>query len=179
MPHIHRESHRSDRIGWLRAAVLGANDGTISVASLVVGVAGSSAPQSSVLLTGVTDYGITLEAILSGKERVPPQGVRMDVTFVGRLAGRVRGIDYLRMRADGRIDLHILAVVETENGCRIALSADGVGVPRVAEPIADLLFNVSLTTAAESYAWVNTRQVWGVGTVNFAVGKIHVDGYMQ
>ena len=53
MPHIHRESHRSDRIGWLRAAVLGANDGTISVASLVVGVAASGAPRSSVLLTGV------------------------------------------------------------------------------------------------------------------------------
>lgn len=53
MPHIHRESHRSARIGWLRAAVLGANDGTISVASLVVGVAAAGAPQSSVLLTGV------------------------------------------------------------------------------------------------------------------------------
>lgn len=50
---IHRESHRSDRIGWLRAAVLGANDGTISVASLVVGVAASGASQSIVLLTGV------------------------------------------------------------------------------------------------------------------------------
>lgn len=53
MPHIHRESHRSDRIGWVRAVVLGANDGTISVASLVIGVAASGAPQSSVLLTGV------------------------------------------------------------------------------------------------------------------------------
>jgi VIT1/CCC1 family predicted Fe2+/Mn2+ transporter len=53
MPHTHRESHRSARIGWLRAAVLGANDGTISVASLVVGVAAAGAPQSSVLLTGV------------------------------------------------------------------------------------------------------------------------------
>ncbi|MCI0749841.1 MAG: VIT1/CCC1 transporter family protein [Nevskiales bacterium] len=50
---IHREFHRSDRIGWLRAVVLGANDGTISVASLVVGVAASGAPQDSVLLTGV------------------------------------------------------------------------------------------------------------------------------
>ena len=37
--YIHREFHRADRIGWLRAAVLGANDGTISVASLVVKVA--------------------------------------------------------------------------------------------------------------------------------------------
>lgn len=53
MPHMHRESHRADRIGWLRAAVLGANDGTISVASLVVGVAAAGATHSSILLTGV------------------------------------------------------------------------------------------------------------------------------
>lgn len=51
--HINRESHRSSRIGWLRAAVLGANDGTISVASLVVGVAAAGASQGSILLTGV------------------------------------------------------------------------------------------------------------------------------
>jgi VIT1/CCC1 family predicted Fe2+/Mn2+ transporter len=51
--HFDKESHRAGRIGWLRAAVLGANDGTISVASLVVGVAAASAPQGSILLTGV------------------------------------------------------------------------------------------------------------------------------
>lgn len=51
--HLHWEFHRADRIGWLRAAVLGANDGTISVASLVVGVAAAGAPQSSVLLTAI------------------------------------------------------------------------------------------------------------------------------
>ena len=134
-------------------------------------------------VTGVTDYGIMLQSILSGQSRIPPQGARIDVAFegraIGRLAGRVQGIDYLRIRADGRIDLDIRAVVETENGCRIALSADGVAVPRVAEPIADLLENVSLSTAAEEYVWVNTRQVWGVGTVNFAIGKIHIDAYMQ
>ena len=53
MPHVHKELHRSERIGWLRAAVLGANDGTISVSSLVVGVAASGVSQGSVLLTGV------------------------------------------------------------------------------------------------------------------------------
>ena len=134
-------------------------------------------------VTGVTDYGVTLEAILSGQARVPPQGARIDVAFegraTGRLTGRVRGIDYLRIRTDGRIDLDIRAIVETEDGHRIALSADGVGVPRAAEPIADLRENVSLTTAANDYAWVNRRQVWGVGTVNFALGKIHIDAYMQ
>jgi vacuolar iron transporter family protein len=49
----HREWHRSDRIGWLRAAVLGANDGIVSTASLVVGVAAANATPGNVLLTGV------------------------------------------------------------------------------------------------------------------------------
>ncbi|WP_428385928.1 VIT1/CCC1 transporter family protein [Nevskia ramosa] len=53
MSRSHSELHRSDRISWLRAAVLGANDGTISVASLVVGVAASGTSQHSLLLTSV------------------------------------------------------------------------------------------------------------------------------
>jgi len=134
-------------------------------------------------VTGVTDYGVSLDAILSGKERVPPQGLRIDIAFAGRasgrLAGRVRGVDYARMRADGRVDLDIRAIIETADGRRIALSADGVAVLRAAEPIADLSENVRLGTAAEDYAWVNTRQIWATGTVNFATGKIHIDAYMQ
>ena len=53
MPRIHSEFHKSDRIGWLRASVLGANDGIISVTSLVVGVAASGATEASVLLAGL------------------------------------------------------------------------------------------------------------------------------
>ncbi|MFA6311641.1 MAG: VIT family protein [Sterolibacterium sp.] len=49
----HTEHHRTDRIGWLRAAVLGANDGIVSTASLVVGVAAAGASQATILLTGV------------------------------------------------------------------------------------------------------------------------------
>ena len=49
----HREAHRSDRAGWLRASVLGANDGIVSVAGLVVGVAASGASHTTVLMTGV------------------------------------------------------------------------------------------------------------------------------
>ena len=49
----HRERHRHDRVGWLRAAVLGANDGIVSTASLVVGVAAAGATPANVLLTGV------------------------------------------------------------------------------------------------------------------------------
>lgn len=50
----HAEHHRSDRIGWLRAAVLGANDGIVSTASLVLGVAAAGADHRTVLLTSVS-----------------------------------------------------------------------------------------------------------------------------
>ena len=49
----HREFHRSERIGWLRAAVLGANDGIVSTASLILGVAGAGATGSGVLIAGI------------------------------------------------------------------------------------------------------------------------------
>ena len=49
----HLEKHRTQHIGWLRAAVLGANDGIVSTASLLVGVAAASASQTTLLMTGV------------------------------------------------------------------------------------------------------------------------------
>jgi vacuolar iron transporter family protein len=52
MSRRHTEQHRSDRIGWLRAAVLGANDGIVSTASLIVGVAAAGAVHQSILVTG-------------------------------------------------------------------------------------------------------------------------------
>lgn len=49
----HKEKHRTDRIGWLRAAVLGANDGIVSTASLVIGVAAAQAEHSAIMIAGV------------------------------------------------------------------------------------------------------------------------------
>lgn len=53
MSRLHTENHLVSRIGWLRAAVLGANDGIVSTASLVVGVASASAGSSEVLVAGI------------------------------------------------------------------------------------------------------------------------------
>ncbi|HEX6260768.1 MAG TPA: VIT1/CCC1 transporter family protein, partial [Woeseiaceae bacterium] len=49
----HRERHRTHRTGWLRAAVLGANDGIVSTASLVLGVAAAGASTQVILVAGV------------------------------------------------------------------------------------------------------------------------------
>ena len=53
MSRIHAESHRTHHIGWLRAAVLGANDGIVSTASLIIGVAAANGPHNAVLVAGV------------------------------------------------------------------------------------------------------------------------------
>ncbi|WP_428683851.1 VIT1/CCC1 transporter family protein [Sphingopyxis sp.] len=49
---MHEETHAVTRVGWLRAAILGANDGIVSTASLIAGVAAAGASQSSILVTG-------------------------------------------------------------------------------------------------------------------------------
>lgn len=50
---MHEETHAVTRIGWLRAAILGANDGIVSTASLIAGVAAAGAAQSSIIVTGI------------------------------------------------------------------------------------------------------------------------------
>lgn len=50
---LHTEKHKTHRIGWLRAAVLGANDGIVSTASLVLGVAAAGASSQSIVIAGV------------------------------------------------------------------------------------------------------------------------------
>jgi hypothetical protein len=125
-------------------------------------------------ITGVTDYGVSLESILSSKEKIPPQGARFDVAFegnaTGRLSGRVRGVDYLRMRADGRIDLDIRGTIETDDGFRIGLSADGAAVMRQGEPRCGAgTSRPALSRAAES--WHFTVQPFGPGTDFLRVGQ--------
>ena len=67
MPFRHRERHRTDRIGWLRAAVLGANDGIVSTASLVLGVAASNASAESILVAGVAGLAAGAMSMAAGE----------------------------------------------------------------------------------------------------------------
>jgi Protein of unknown function (DUF3237) len=134
-------------------------------------------------ITGVTDYGVSMDAVLAGQEVIPLHGARFDLAVdgrpKGRLAGRAHGVDYLRVRADGRIELDLHVIIETEDGHRIALSGDGQAAPRAGEPVLDIFANIRLSTASKDYAWVNVRQIWGVGTASLATGKIRVEGFMQ
>ena len=134
-------------------------------------------------LTGVTDYGVSLDALLAGREAVPLQGARFDLAVdgrtKGRLAGRAHGVDYVRVRADGRMELDLHLTIETDDGRRIALSGGGQAAPRSGEPILDIFGNIRLSTASKEYRWVNERQIWSVGTASLATGKIHIEAFMQ
>jgi VIT1/CCC1 family predicted Fe2+/Mn2+ transporter len=63
----HSEFHRSHRIGWLRAAVLGANDGIVSTASLIIGVAAAHASHATILLTGVAGLAAGAMSMAAGE----------------------------------------------------------------------------------------------------------------
>src|SRR5450759_3446883 len=67
MPVRHREVHRSERIGWLRAAVLGANDGIVSTASLVLGVAAAGVTKSNVIISGIAGLVAGAMAMAAGE----------------------------------------------------------------------------------------------------------------
>jgi VIT1/CCC1 family predicted Fe2+/Mn2+ transporter len=64
---MHRELHRADRIGWLRAAVLGANDGLISTSSLVVGVAAAEPQRGAVVLAAVAGLAAGALSMAAGE----------------------------------------------------------------------------------------------------------------
>ncbi|WP_147269673.1 DUF3237 family protein [Rhodanobacter denitrificans] len=134
-------------------------------------------------ITGVTDYGANMEALFAGQERVPLQGAQFDVALAGPVKGRVtgamRGIDYLRVRPDGRRELELRGSIETEDGSRIAFSAEGVGSPRDGEPIVDLTVRIDLLTAAAAYSWVNAKPAYGSGYADLTTNKIHVEVYLH
>lgn len=67
MSRLHSENHLISRIGWLRAAVLGANDGIVSTASLLVGVAAASASPAGILLTGVAGLAAGAMSMAAGE----------------------------------------------------------------------------------------------------------------
>ena len=144
---------------------------------------GEKVYECDLTITGMTDYGVTLGALLSGQEKAPLQGARIDLAFEGSIKGALtgkvyRGVEYLLIRADGRTDLDGRATVETEDGHRIAMRIEGVATARSGEAVMDLIANVRLTTAARKYEWVNTRQIWGLAVANLETGQIRVESFL-
>jgi hypothetical protein len=129
-----------------------------------------------------TEYGASLDAVVSGQEAPPPAGLRVDLPFEGeasgRVAGTIEGIDYLNIRADGRMELDLRATLTTPQGEKIALAADGVALPRRDSATVDLRENVRLRSASSTWGWLNTLQIWAIGEADMARGQVYIRGYL-
>jgi VIT1/CCC1 family predicted Fe2+/Mn2+ transporter len=112
----HIERHRTQRIGWLRAAVLGANDGIVSTASLVVGVAAAGAGSRSILVAGVAGLVAGAMSMAAGEYvSVSSQADTQDAD----LARERR-----ELAADPEHEHEELAAIYVQRGLEPALAAD-------------------------------------------------------
>jgi Protein of unknown function (DUF3237) len=139
--------------------------------------------EAKVSFTKVTEYGLGLAAFLTRQKAPAPAGARIDVAFEGtltgpKLKGRISGVDYLHIRADGHVRLHIHAAISTDDGEPIAFFADGTTSPQEGSGLLKLCENVTLSTSSPAYGWVNQLQIWGQGTVDPSKGEVKVKAYV-
>jgi len=112
----HLEHHRSQRAGWLRAAVLGANDGIVSISGLVVGVAASGASQGAILLAGVSGTVAGAMSMAAGEYvsvRSQVDTEQADLTIERR-----------ELQDDPQAELHELAGIYQRRGLEPALALE-------------------------------------------------------
>ncbi len=133
-------------------------------------------------ITGMKDYGVSFAALIAGEVTLSVEGARFDVAFEGRahrpkLNGAAEGIDYVRVRADGRFELHIHETIRTEDGQNISAHGDGVATLRPEGGIADVGVDMTLFASSKEYAWVNQLPVRGIGTIDLAKQVIQVSAF--
>jgi hypothetical protein len=144
--------------------------------------AGELVYEADIQFTEMVEYGVSMEAISSGKIPLPLEGARFDQVFDGelhgpKLSGKISGTDHLYVRADGLFQLHLHARVTTEDGVNISFSSEGVSLHIEGEKATQLRATVSLFTSSETYKWVNILQVWALGTLDPIKGKAFVRAY--
>lgn len=112
----HSERHRVDRTGWLRAAVLGANDGIVSTASLVLGVAAASASQANILMTGIAGLVAGAMSMAAGEYISVHSQADTEKADLRRERGE--------LDADPAAEQHELATIYVERGLEPGLARE-------------------------------------------------------
>ena len=144
--------------------------------------AGELVYEADIQFTEMVEYGVSMEAISSGKIPLPLEGARFDQVFDGelhgpKLSGKISGTDHLHVRADGLFQLHLHARVTTEDGVNISFSSEGVSLQIEGEKAVQLRAAISLFTSSETYKWLNHLQLWALGTLDPIKGKAFVRAY--
>jgi vacuolar iron transporter family protein len=112
----HIERHRTQRIGWLRAAVLGANDGILSTASLIVGVAAAGASSRSILVAGIAGLVAGAMSMAAGEYVSVSSQADTESADLAR--------ERKELAADPEHELAELATIYVKRGLKPALAAD-------------------------------------------------------
>ncbi len=120
----HAEHHRTHRIGWLRAAVLGANDGIVSTASLIVGVAAAESSRSSILVAGIAGLVAGAMSMAAGEYVSVSSQADTEQADIGR--------EREELAKDGQYEHAELAAIYVERGLDAAL-ADEVATQLMAK----------------------------------------------
>ncbi len=155
----HRERHRFTRIGWLRAAVLGANDGIVSTASLMIGVAASSASNSAVavaglagLVAGAMSMGVGEYVSVSSQRDTERADIRKEE---GELA------------KTPDLELNELTHIYVQRGLEPVLAREVAEQLTAADPLgAHLRDELGITAATTARPW----QAAFVSIISFAIG---------
>ena len=133
-------------------------------------------------LIKIVDYGVSFETLLAENATLPPEGARFDAYFDGtldgpKLKGTISCVDYIHVRSDGRIQLHIHGEITTDDGERISLFADGISTRREGTHFYHNE-NVTLVTSSPKYSWVNQLQLWASGDIDAPRGVVNVTAYV-
>lgn len=134
--------------------------------------------EEDVRLTEVKEYGFSWQDFASQTSPIPAEGLKFDIHFEGdvmgdRVAGKIKGVDYLTVRSDGRLFLSLHAAITTHDGARINVIESGINDQ------GKLRLNMDFHTNDSRYTWLNQKHVWGVGTVDFATGAVRIKGYQN
>lgn len=138
--------------------------------------------EAEIQITGIVEYGVSMEALSSGEFEPPPEGARFDQPFIGsiqgpKLKGKISGTDYIYVRADGRFELHIHAAINTDDGHNISFATSGLSHYQDGAQETQLRATVSLFSSSPTYRWVNFLQVWAMGSLDIETGKAVIKAY--
>ncbi len=113
--HVHTERHAIERIGWLRAAVLGANDGIVSTASLIVGVAAAAATRGDILIAGTAGLVAGAMSMAAGEYVSVSSQADTERADIAR--------ETKELQDDPEFELEELAAIYVKRGLEPALAA--------------------------------------------------------
>jgi vacuolar iron transporter family protein len=159
MPRVHRERHRFTRIGWLRAAVLGADDGIVSTASLMIGVAAASGSRDEIAIAGVAGLVAGAMSMAAG-EYVSVSSQRDTERADIRRERR-------ELARDPEDELDELTAIYAQRGLDPALAQEVATRLMATDPLgAHLRDELGITPATAARPW----QAAMVSAVSFALG---------